>query len=294
VKLVAFCMLFVPAVAAAQDLQPPPPITQPQPQPQPQTQPQPQPQTQPQPQPAPTDTGQLAPPPPMQQQTPPPAPTEQRLDQSKKEDSGRGLEFFYLNAQGGGVFDALGTFNNSLQITQTNAAGAMIGAEAGVRFVWFTVGMRFRYEFLQPFDIWQLDLVAGFHVPAGKWDPYVSIHGGYSAIGSLDPNNFNTSQVLPCSGTGCSAQDAANAFSTRGGNVGFAVGADYYLAPAFSIGLDAEFELLFLHRDPLAIPAACASDPTCSAAVTSNDLYQKSGDAAGVGLVAQAHLALHL
>ena len=287
--LLVLSVSLVASIAAAQDLQPPPPMTEGGQQPQPQ--PQPQPQAQPQPQPT---TTTLAPPPPMQQQAAPAQPTEQKLDQAKKEDSGRGLEFFYMNAQGGGVFDALGTFTNTLSIKENNAGGAFIGAEAGVRFVWFTLGMRFRYEFLQSFNIWQLDAVAGFHIPAGKWDPYVSIHGGYAAIGSLDPKSFDVSQVAPCSGSGCSAQDAANQFSTRGGNVGFAIGADYYFVPALSFGVDVAFELLFLHRDPLAIPDACKADPTCSAAVTSNDLYQKSGDAAGVGLLASAHLALHL
>jgi len=281
--LFVLSLLLVAPIAAAQDLQPPPPMTDGG-----------QPQPQPQPQPTQTQTQTLAPPPPMQQQAAPPQPTEQKLDQAKKEDSGRGLEFFYMNAQGGGVFDALGTFTNTLSIKENNAGGAFVGAEAGVRFVWFTLGMRFRYEFLQSFDIWQLDAVAGFHIPAGKWDPYVSIHGGYAAIGSLDPKSFDVSQVAPCSGNGCSAQDAANQFSTRGGNVGLAIGADYYFVPALSFGVDVSFELLFLHRDPLAIPDACKADPACSAAVTGNDLYQKSGDAAGVGLLASAHLALHL
>jgi hypothetical protein len=227
------------------------------------------------------------------QQAPPPPPqaTEQRLDDSKKEDSGRGLELIYINAQGGVVFDALGTFNNSLQITQTNAGGAALGVEAGVRFVWLTLGARFRYEVLQPFNIWQLDAVLGLHIPAGRWDPYVSIHGGYSAIGSLDPKSFDTTQIAPCSS--CTSQDAANGFSTKGANVGFSIGADYYLAKFFSIGVDGTFEFLFLHRDPLPIPAQCASDPACSAAVQAQPLYSKSGDAAGVGLLATAHLALH-
>lgn len=282
-RLLFVLVTLVAPVAAAQDLQPPPPMTGDGQQAQPQ---------QPQPQPTPSQT--LAPPPPMPQQAPTPQPTEQKLDQAKKEDSGRGLEFFYMNAQGGGLFDALGTFSNTLSIQQTNSTGAFIGGEAGVRFVWFTLGMRFRYDFLPSYDIWQLDAVAGFHIPAGKWDPYVSIHGGYSAIGSLDPKSFDVSQVAPCSGSGCSAQDAASQFSTRGANVGFAVGADYYFVPALSLGVDLAFELLFLHRDPLALPAACAADPTCSAAVQSNDLYQKSGDAAGVSLLGSVHLALHL
>ncbi len=274
-------VLAVPATAAAQDLAPPPPMTQ-------QTQPQPQPQ-------ATQSSQQLAPPPPMQQQAPPPAATEQKLDDSKKEDSGRGIEFVYVNAQVGGVFDAIGTFNNSLAIQQTNAGGAMLGAEAGIRFVWLTLGARFRYDTLpSAFNIWQLDAVLGFHIPLGRWDPYVSIHGGYSAIGTLDPSNFKASDIAPCAT--CTSQDAANGFSSKGANVGFSVGVDYYLAKFFSIGVDAGFEFLFLHRDPLAIPTACSQDPTgsCQAAVQSNPLYQNSGDAAGVSVMASAHLALHL
>lgn len=286
----ALSVLLVSSAAAAQDLQPPPPLTgQDQ-----QQQQQPQ-QTQPQPQTQQTQTQQVAPPPPMQQ-TPPPPPqsTEQKLDESKKEDSGRGMEFLYLNGQVGAVFDALGTFNNSLQIQQTNSGGAMVGAEAGVRFVWLTLGARFRYEMLQPFNIWQLDAVLGFHVPVGHWDPYVSIYGGYSAIGSLDPKSFDASQVAPCSS--CTAQDAANGFSTKGANVGLAIGADYYLVKFLSIGVEGAFEFLFLHRDPLPIPAACAADPTgaCQSAVQSNPLYSKSGDATGVGVLASVHLALHI
>ena len=279
-RTVALSVFLVSSIAAAQDLAPPPPMTQQQT------------QTQPQPQPQPTTT-QLAPPPPMQQQPPPPATTEQKLDDSKKEDSGRGIELVYVNAQVGGVFDAIGTFNNSLQIQQTNAGGAMFGAEAGVRFVWLTLGARFRYDTLPTaFNIWQLDAVLGFHIPLGSWDPYVSIHGGYSAIGSIDPSNFNVSQLCDK----CTQQDAANGFSSKGANVGFSVGVDYYVAKFFSIGVDGGFEFLFLHRDPLAIPTACSQDPTgsCQAAVQSNPLYQNSGDAAGVSVMASAHLALHL
>ncbi len=282
---VALSVFLVTSAAAAQDLQPPPPLTQDQQQQQQQPQPV---QTQPQP----TQQQQVAPPPPMQQTPPPPQSTAQKLDESKKEDSGRGMEFLYLNAQGGAVFDALGTFNNSLQIQQTNSGGAMLGAEAGVRFVWLTLGARFRYEMLQPFNLWQLDAVLGFHIPVGNWDPYVSLHGGYSAIGSLDPKSFSASQIAPCSS--CTTQDAANGFSTKGANVGFAVGADYYLVKFLSIGIEGAFEFLFLHRDPLPIPAACAADPACTAAVQSQPLYSKSGDAAGVGVLASLHLALHI
>lgn len=264
--------------------QPPPP---PPPQQQP---PPPPPQQQPQ--------QQLAPPPPIEQQPPPPQSTEQRLDDSKKQDSGCGLEFLYLNAQAGAAFDALGTFSNTLQLQNTKGGGAMVGAEVGVRFVWFTLGARFRYEMLQPFsplfNLWELDAVAGFHIPAGSWDPYVTIHGGYAAIGSVDPNNVPGAITM----VGNTAVQGSSGLSTSGANVGFSVGADYYMARFLSIGIEGSFEVIFLHRPPLTPPTvdgvACSQVPQCASQLAANPIYQDSGDAAGIGLVGSAHLALHL
>lgn len=294
----AAVMLAAP-VALAQDLQPPPPMDSSQAQPPPPP-PQPQPYPQQQGQPAP-DQGQLAPPPPSSSNPPPQSSTQERLDQSKQEDSGRGLEFLYLNAQGGYAYNALQSLsqNNPLQMTNTDIGGPMIGAEAGVRLLFFTLGMRFRYQMLMGSDgstppqsvsmnIWQLNLVAGFHIQAGKWDPYISVHGGFSAIGNVDKNNL-TSTVISGLPAGLTSTDIANGISTKGGNVGLGFGADYYLLRFLSLGVDAGFELIFLHRDPLPLPAGI--DP---ALVANNPYYQSSGDAAGMAVSISGHLGLHL
>jgi len=276
--------------ALAQDLQPPPPMDSSQAQPPPPP-PSDQPQQPPPQQEAAPPQGNLAPPPPSSSNPPPSTGTEQKLDESKQEDSGRGLEFLYLNAQGGYAYDALQSINSSnFQMQNTDIGGPMVGAEAGIRLLFFTLGARFRYEMLQPFNFWQLNLVAGFHIQAGKWDPYVSVHGGYSAIGNVDKSNVATTitGALP---SGYSSQDIANGMSTRGGNVGIDFGADYYLVRFLSIGVDATFELLFLHRDALfdSIPAL-KNDPT----LQGNPYYSQSGDAAGMGVVVSAHLGIHL
>ena len=287
--------------ASAQDLQPPPPMdsSQGQPPPPPPAQ-QPQ-QPAPEQPPPPAQQQPLAPPPPSSSNPPPSSSTEQRLDESKQEDSGRGLEFLYLNAQGGYAYDALQSLskNNPLQMTNTDMGGAMVGAEAGIRLLFFTLGVRFRYEMLdgndgatppQPvsLNIYQLDLVAGFHVQAGKWDPYVSVHGGFSAIGNVDKNNLSSTVVntLPA---GVTSTDISNNVSTKGGNVGLGFGADYYLVRFLSIGAEANFELIFLHRDPLPLPAGI--DP---ALLANNPYYQSSGDAAGMAFAISGHLGLHL
>jgi hypothetical protein len=38
----------------------------------------------------------------------------------------------------------------------------------------------------------------------------------------------------------------------------------------------------------------CSQVPACQMQTANNPLYQQSGDAAGISLVASAHLALHL
>ncbi len=298
-------MVLVAPAASAQDLQPPPPMDSSQAQPPPPAPDQPQrpaPQQPPPPQQeAAPPQANLAPPPPTSSNPPPSSSTEQRLDESKQEDSGRGLEFLYVTAQGGYAYDALQSLNksNPLLMTNTNMGGAMIGAEAGIRLLFFTLGARFRYEMLtgndgatppQPvsLNLYQLDLVAGFHVQAGKWDPYVSVHGGFSAIGNVDKNNLSSTVVntLP---PGVSSTDISNNISTKGGNVGIGFGADYYLVRFLSIGAEANFEFIFLHRDPLPLPAGV--DPTLLA---NNPYYQSSGDAAGMAFAISGHLGIHL
>lgn len=228
----------------------------------------------------------LAPPPPIAptavgSPTAPPAgaSTKARLDEAEAKDSGRGIEYFYLNAEGGFAYYALGALSQDASFVRTNHAGAMVGASAGFRLLFFTLGARFRYNLQSAFNLWQLNAVAGFHVNAGNWDPYIAIHGGYSAVGSLGDGSIK----------GLVGSSVPSDVDVHGFNIGLSGGVDYYLASFLSLGIDGTFEVLALKRPPLALPAGVPPS-----LVAGNPLYESSGNTAGVGLVASAHLALHL
>src|SRR5262249_54979615 len=107
---------------------------------------------------------QLAPPPPMQsgglappskETAPPPppppqaSPTQIALEQAQEKDSGRGLDFFFLEGEGGGEFAGLDAITKSGTLlpatSNASAIGAMFGASSGLRLLYFTVGPHFRF-----------------------------------------------------------------------------------------------------------------------------------------------------
>src|SRR5689334_4965733 len=88
-------------------------------------------------------SGGLSPPPPVNQD-PESAKTEEKLEQAEQEDSGRGLEFFYLNAEIGAETLGLETFkaNNIVDsnLARTKQTGLAVGAGLGLRLVFLTIG----------------------------------------------------------------------------------------------------------------------------------------------------------
>jgi hypothetical protein len=266
----------------------PPPTYQPPPQPPPVYQPPPQqppPYQAPPPYQTPPPQQQLAPPPPISSTAPgsptgnaaPPS-TAQRLDDADKKDAKRGLEWVYAQAEVGFSYYALAAFSEDLSLTRTNHAGAAVGVAAGIRLLFFTIGARFRYNLQSAFNLWQLNLVAGFHIPSGSWDPYFGVHGGYSAIGKLGDNSVS----------GLVTGSSIDQLDVKGFNLGINFGVDYYIASFFSLGLDVSVEGIFLNRPPLPLPAGVPQS-----AVAGNPLYENSGNTAGLGAIGSVHAGLH-
>ncbi len=213
--------------------------------------------------------GGLAPPPALENTPPPagaatPAQTEAELAKADKEDSGRGLEFVWMNGEVGVMHLGLGTFSNDNLVdtaaVNTTQTGLVLGAGIGVRLVFLTLGTRFRYAPLPDAKLWTLGLEAGLHAPFGSLEPSVTLGVGYVSVGSFPG-------PVPATARGFDAR------------LGAAL--DYYLTNMFSVGVNAGAELLVLSRSSI---CAASSGPST---------YCSEGSSTGGALTATGVAGLH-
>jgi hypothetical protein len=167
-------------------------------------------------------------PPPQPPQYAAPSATQQQLDAAEKEDSGRGLEVAWAMVDVGalgGALDAIGG-----QIPDAQHAGGFGGTAAlsgGVRFITFTLGLRAEWMVTSGWSLGSVGLQAGYHLPMGRWDPFLELRGSYV-------------------GGSVSTTVSSDSGSVHGFDLGLAVGDDYYLSPSFSIGPELGANMLFV------------------------------------------------
>lgn len=224
----------------------------------------------------PLSAGGLAPPPAVeappaaQPESPGSASTEAALERADREDSGRGLQFVWLNAEVGVTHVGLRTFKDNDLVdptaVKTAETGLVAGAGAGVRLIFLSLGARFRYAPLSDFKLWSLALEGGVHAPFGSLEPYATLALGYVSIGSFP---------------GLGASVNVNGFDARLGG-----GLDYYLTNLFSIGANVSADLMLLQRNT----SVCPSDVGAPAP---SDVYCGSGSSIGGGLTGTVVGGLH-
>lgn len=234
------------------------------------------------------NSGGLAPPPPVESTAPPVAPIspEDDLKRADKEDSGRGLEFVWLNAEGGYQNLGLQTFHaNNLvdaKLVKSTESGFMFGAGAGVRLLFLTLGARFRLGTFDSWQLWTLNAELGLHLPFGRLEPYFTFGGGYASLGSFNTSSFKA------------AWDdvglKASGLDIRGYNVRGGFGMDYYVANAFSVGANVTGDLMFLSRPKSTTTVQTGGDPVKEAAA---EVYARDGSSVGGALAITAVLGLH-
>lgn len=235
----------------------------------------------------PLQAGGLAPPPPSSgpgAYAAQPTETERLLQEADRADSGRGLQFAYVDLEGGGQYFSLEGISSSgtgllpsapgLSSAKQSDFGPMLGAGAGVRLLFFTLGPRFRYASFSDWDLWSVGGDVGFHFPLGNLEPYLTLGAGYTKVGHATKALFG---------------DAADV-TIDGVNLRVASGADYFVTNVFSVGARAAFEVLFLGRD--------AVDPGALTTATSGPEHARAqayaADASGVGFAASASVVLGL
>ena len=202
----------------------------------------------------------------------------------ESKDSGLGLEWVYFNADIGGGFASMDSFNaTTLGLQKTSAGGLAFGGAAGVRLLFFSLGVRVHDLQLSGIgDLWELNGEAMFHTRIGHVDPYFGIRGGYNFVGSL-----NGSTVSVATG------DTPSSVSVHGFNVGPVFGVDVYLAKAVSIGVDADLQFLFLNRPKVPLPAGVTQADIALLPPQEQQLYNNSGSSAGIAFVPTVHLGVH-
>lgn len=236
-----------------------------------------------QPPPSNMSAGGLAPPseptPTSDDQSQPLPQTEQDLAKADREDSGRGLEFFYMNGEIGGEHLGLSTFQakglvdaGTVKTTQT---GLMYGGGLGIRLVFLTLGGRFRLGHFEQWDLWTVNAEVGIHIPLGSIEPYFTLGGGYASMGSFDSNKI---------GGDLQSEDVdVKGWDVRGG-----FGIDVYLSSTFSLGANLTGELLVLTR-----PGVSAQKLQASGQQDADQIYAADGSSIGSAVSLSAVAGLH-
>jgi hypothetical protein len=259
---IALGALFVSSVlsrsspARAQELEPPPPLPPP---------------------------GQSEPPPSLPDTpimtTSPPKSSGTWSDESQ--DSGLGLEWVWLNAEAGGAYVNMQSFNaNDLALQKTETGGPAFGVGAGVRLLFLTLGVRAtNLELASIGSLWELGAEAALHTRIGHVDPYFGVRGGYAFVGSLRADSVQVA------GGGAPPDVTIHGF-----DVGPMIGVDVYLAHVVSIGVDVDAQFLFLQRPKAPLPAGVTEGMIPP---QYQQLYDNSGSSAGFGVTGTAHVGIH-
>ena len=221
---------------------------------------------------------------------PPPAPltpeqvrTVQRLEQAKRDDSGRGLDWFWVDVEGG--FEQLGlqTFNGGDQgfvggFVKTSSSGGAVGAGVGARFLYLTLLLRARVGVFDSGQLYRVGPEAAFRVPLGRVEPHVALGLGYAGMGGLRDTVGGV---------------VAGDLALRGFYTRLSAGLDYFPAPVFSIGFSLSGDLLVLVRPAVPLFNVQAISGLNAAQKQNALLLTSTGTGVGGTVAATAVAGLH-
>jgi len=210
--------------------------------------------------------------------------TERKLEEAEEEDSGRGLEWIYFNVEGGYEHLGLETFKSDgltyAKTVSTSDSGMMVGAGAGIRLVFLTLGGRARVGMFDQWNVATINAELGIHIPIGALEPYFTFGGGYAFLGAMDATNW------------------AGDVSIRGWDARAGFGLDYYVTPTFTIGGNLTGEALFLSRPGVDLSGAATGSGSTGGQdaqldAASQKVAEADGSSIGAAFTGSAVLGLH-
>ena len=218
--------------------------------------------------------GGLAPPDPLRgnvQQNGPTNETERELEEAEKKDSGRGLEWFFLEPEVGYEWIGLETFKSDgltyAKQVSTRDSGLMVGGTAGLRLVFLTLGARARLGMFDQWNVATFDGEAGVRFPLGSVEPYLSLGAGYAYLGSMDTSGWGADDV-----------------EISGWNARAGFGLNIYVTNVLTIGANVTGEALFLKRPGVNLSSATSSGGSGSTAEQLDEASRKLAQADGTGV----------
>ena len=235
-----------------------------------------------------TAFAQMAPPPPAQTVSPsqsngapPPAATPE-----EKEDSGRNLEILWARGELGYSKVALAAMSGAeadIGLKSQTSSGSNWGVSGGVRFVALTAGAEVKRFITPDYSLWNVGALVGLNVPIGRFDPSITLRGGYMFSSKLDTSNFANSV----------AGAPITQSEMKGFDAGVGIGLDYYVFNALSVGVGGDARVAYLTRGTAPKPAGFDQLPaSVQSQILASPLYQ--AQSVSVGLLGSVGLRLGL
>ncbi len=170
--------------------------------------------------------------------------TEKALDASEKKDTGRGLTWFWIEAEGGFQHVGLETFevdqsNLTAGLVPTEASGGYVGLGLGARLLFLTIGPRGRVGFFENWQLYSVGGELGFRFQVGIVEPHFELGGGYAALGSLTD----------------ALGGVPDASRVDGGYGRVSGGLDFLVGSVLTLGLGASWEFMALTRPGIGLDA---------------------------------------
>ncbi|WP_394839451.1 hypothetical protein LVJ94_21425 [Pendulispora rubella] len=166
-----------------------------------------------------------------------------------------------------------------------SAAGPTIGLGAGVRIVFATIGVRGRFSNFYAdapdrrggFQLWTLDAELGFRAPLGRFEPYITLAGGYATFGGLSTAISGLERGLDVNGV----------------NTRLALGLDYYATKNVSFGASLGGDLLFITRHGVSARDLATPQEVNTLNQAKARVLEASGSSVGAAWSATAGVGIH-
>jgi hypothetical protein len=217
--------------------------------------------------------GALAQPPPQ----PKPAPEE-----SEKSQIDPKSRLVWIDAEAGFASANLSTFTEnfdqfSVGFLPRSGIGPSFGAGAGIRIVFFTLGVRGRVASFTDTDpshdvhgwtMASLDGEVGFRAPLGRVEPWMTLGAGYTTLG----------------GFGEAVRGLSSGLNVNGFNTRLGIGFDYFLGKNVSVGASGSGEVLALTRPGVPVREIAAIPETQTLGVAAQRFLEANGSTYGLAL----------